>query len=109
MKIYKVLSQVNCEGRFYDGHGKEIGRFRQRDAAIKFAEQYALTSKDCFPSEYWEAEKAKVYESLYQNMSFRGAYERIEIKQSNIDAEKVLKLFTIEELEAEINRRKSSE
>lgn len=106
MKIYKVLSQVNCEGRFYDGSGKEIGRFRQKEDAIKFAEQYALTSNACFPSIFWEKKKAEVYKTLCQEMSFIGAYERIEIKQSNVNAEKVLKLFTLEELEKEIARRR---
>lgn len=107
MKVYKVLTQFDCEHRFYEGVGREIGHFRQREDAIKFAEQYALTSDDCFPSKYWDDEKSKVYESLSQKMRFDGAYRRVEIKESNINAEKFLKLFTLEELEKEIEIRKT--
>lgn len=106
MKIYKVLTQINCECRFYDGNGKEIGKFRHKDDAIKFAEQYALNSNDCFPSKYWDDVKSKVYESLSQKMRFDGAYERVEIKESDINAESILRLFTLDELEKEIERRK---
>lgn len=106
MKIYKVFTQINCEHRFYDGNGKEIGKFRHKDDAIKFAEQHALSSNACFPSKFWDDEKSKVHESLSTQMCFRGAYEIVEIKESNINAESILQLFTLEELEKEIARRK---
>lgn len=109
MKIYKVLSYIDSEGCFNrDCSPRNLGNFRKRLDAINFATKYALTSDSCFSSDAWDSEKQNVRDKLSQKMCFDGAFERVKIKQSNMNIEKYLSLFTTEELEKEIASRKTN-